>query len=498
MAYRLERELIRRGLRPRLCYLTKGPRGYGFHLHGERNRGAQFIRKIEPGSPADLAGLRSGDRVVEVNGENVEHAPHYQVVQKIMAVDHRTRLLVVDRATDDLLHFHGLPCTEDLAVEMGCLSPRASSLASSPVTSCSSSPHMSSSPFSPWDSVTLPFFRDSGNKPRRPSVTAEMDSLYTVVNSNKSPAIFPRGGRNSLMSLPDHDLPPPLSDRQPECQADLSGPHPGVQIPAGPAEDAQSTEATRAEVAPDLRPRLCCIAMGKHGYGFNLHSDKRRAGHFVRLVDPGSPAERAGLQTGDRVVEVNSRSIEGMRHSQVVAIIRGGGNQTQLLVVDPETDALFKRLGIMPTAAHLTEDCVDGPLMENSVSNYPVLQDSSASPSPMPDPSPVSLPTLNVTLTDRPITNGSLKHQSRRSSFSNSILSEMSMEMFSSGYNKRHSAPAGRDEVKAQRVADPAWEYGLYLSPTAAEARQKARAKRGNKRAPPMDWSKKHEIFSNF
>uniref|UniRef100_A0AAY5F317 PDZ domain-containing protein n=1 Tax=Electrophorus electricus TaxID=8005 RepID=A0AAY5F317_ELEEL len=67
------------GLRPRLCYLTKGPRGYGFHLHGERNRGAQFIRKIEPGSPADLAGLRSGDRVVEVNGENVEHAPHYQV-----------------------------------------------------------------------------------------------------------------------------------------------------------------------------------------------------------------------------------------------------------------------------------------------------------------------------------------------------------------------------------------------------------------------------------
>lgn len=66
-------------LRPRLCFLTKGDRGYGFHLHGERNKGGQFIRKVEPGSPADLGGLRPGDRVVEVNGENVEDEAHHQV-----------------------------------------------------------------------------------------------------------------------------------------------------------------------------------------------------------------------------------------------------------------------------------------------------------------------------------------------------------------------------------------------------------------------------------
>jgi S1-C subfamily serine protease len=66
-------------LRPRLCFLTKGPRGYGFHLHGERNKGGQFIRKVEPGSSAELSGLRAGDRVVEVNGENVEDETHYQV-----------------------------------------------------------------------------------------------------------------------------------------------------------------------------------------------------------------------------------------------------------------------------------------------------------------------------------------------------------------------------------------------------------------------------------
>jgi len=82
MANTLEREILERELRPRLCYLTKGDRGYGFHLHGERNSGAQFIRKIEPGSPSDLSGLRSGDRVVEVNGVNVEEETHHQVNER--------------------------------------------------------------------------------------------------------------------------------------------------------------------------------------------------------------------------------------------------------------------------------------------------------------------------------------------------------------------------------------------------------------------------------
>lgn len=45
---------------------------------------------------------------------------------------------------------------------------------------------------------------------------------------------------------------------------------------------------------------------------------------------------------------------------------------------------------------------------------------------------------------------------------------------------------------------DPFEESGLSLSPTAAEAKEKVRAKRVKKRAPQMDWNKKREIFSNF
>lgn len=53
-------------------------------------------------------------------------SPLLQVVDRIRQVAHRTRLLVVDRETDAFLRSRGLPCTEDLAVEMGNLSPRPS------------------------------------------------------------------------------------------------------------------------------------------------------------------------------------------------------------------------------------------------------------------------------------------------------------------------------------------------------------------------------------
>lgn len=48
-----------------------------------------------------------------------------------------------------------------------------------------------------------------------------------------------------------------------------------------------------------------------------------------------------------------------------------------------------------------------------------------------------------------------------------------------------------------RETPDPFLECGLRMSPTAAEAKE-AFAKRNKKRAPPMDWNRKYEIFSNF
>lgn len=53
-------------------------------------------------------------------------------------------------------------------------------------------------------------------------------------------------------------------------------------------------------------------------------------------------------------LQVNGVSVEEKTHSEVVAAIKTGGDETRLLVVDPETDAFFKRCRVAPTSDHLT------------------------------------------------------------------------------------------------------------------------------------------------
>ncbi|KAG0717649.1 Na(+)/H(+) exchange regulatory cofactor NHE-RF2 [Chionoecetes opilio] len=87
---------------PRLCIITKWPDfdGYGFNLHAEKSKPGQYIGKVDDNSPAETAGLKEDDRIIEVNGVNIANENHKQVVQRIKAKSNETRLLVVDLQTD--------------------------------------------------------------------------------------------------------------------------------------------------------------------------------------------------------------------------------------------------------------------------------------------------------------------------------------------------------------------------------------------------------------
>lgn len=120
----------------RLCMLRTWPQhfdGYGFNLHAEKSKssvpangntvsgntlpfsGGQFIGKVDRGSPAESAGLREGDRIVQVNGVDIEGETHSKVVARIKQgtssedcndtndpdnLVSRCSLLVVDRRAD--------------------------------------------------------------------------------------------------------------------------------------------------------------------------------------------------------------------------------------------------------------------------------------------------------------------------------------------------------------------------------------------------------------
>ncbi|KAG2456193.1 Na(+)/H(+) exchange regulatory cofactor NHE-RF2 [Polypterus senegalus] len=351
-------------LKPRLCCMVKGDNGYGFHLHGEKGKSGQYIRKVEPGSPAEAAGLRAGDRLVQVNGRNVERETHHQVVQQIKALELETRLLVVDKETDEFLRSLHLTATEEMA-HTGILVPA-----------------------SPQD------VKENGTFWKQPSM------LSSGEMNKQSPRSTLDNGR----------------------------------------------KVSRPPLLKECHPRLCQLKKGSVGYGFNLHSEKSKPGQFIRSVDEGSAADKSGLRPQDRLIEVNGINIEGMKHSEVVAFIKASGEEVRLLVVDAEADDYFRKLDVTPTESHVMD---------------------AVTPS---------------------MTNGSPKPQMNGNSTSESSLSE------------QHSPESDSlEQVKEESIGhDPFRESGLNLSPTAAEAKEKAHAKRAKKQAPPMDWSKKHEIFSNF
>ncbi|KAM4631695.1 Na(+)/H(+) exchange regulatory cofactor NHE-RF2 [Discoglossus pictus] len=347
-------------LRPRLCLIHKGEQGYGFHLHGEKGKSGQYIRKVEPGSPAEAAGLKAGDRVLEVNGENVEKETHHQVVQRIKAMENETRLLVVDRETDEYLR------------------------------------------------VSEP-------------------STPTTESKNNSVPSTPSSGNNNGEIW--------------KTKEDTNNANHEEQV-----QNNHSTENGKQDMNGQVKsrcPRLCNLKKGANGYGFNLHSEKSRPGQFIRSVDPGSPAAKAGLRPQDRLVEVNGQNVDGVKHSEVVANIKSKESETTLLVVDPETDEYFKKLGVTPTEAH-----AKGAVPQS-------------------------------------LSNGMTQTQLNGGSSTSSSHSDL-------------QSPDKDTQGNDLNMKDPFEESGLRLSPTAAEAKEKARAKRANKRAPQMDWSKKHEIFSNF
>lgn len=217
---------------------------------------------------------------------------------------------------------------------------------------------------------------------------------------------------------------------------------------------ASERQSTKEDIG--LRPRLCHLKKVDNCYGFNLHSEKSKPGQFLRAVDEDSPAQRAGLRPQDKIIQVNGVSVVGMQHSEVVAAIKAGGDETRLLVVDAETEEFFKRCNVLPSEEHVT-----GPLPE------PMSEKASEEAAAKMKP---------------------------RVSVSSSVSSAASNTSLPAATSS--SPPPEVEKAPEPELAPTADSLGLGLS--LAQARERAHQKRAAKKAPAMDWSKRNELFSNL
>lgn len=93
-------------------------------------------------------------------------------------------------------------------------------------------------------------------------------------------------------------------------------------------------------------PRTVTITKTETGFGFNVRGQVCEGGqlrsingelygplqHVSAVLDAGA-AQQAGVEKGDRILEVNSINVEGATHKQVVEHIKSGGDSLTLTVI---------------------------------------------------------------------------------------------------------------------------------------------------------------------
>jgi len=107
-------------------------------------------------------------------------------------------------------------------------------------------------------------------------------------------------------------------------------------------------------------PRLCQLSRTdiNQKFGFHLTGQKNKPGQcYISSVETDSPAHYAGLQVGDRVVEVDGAGVGLENHQQVVTRIAAAGDTLSMLVTDSTCEEYHSSRGIVITSAlpHVVE-----------------------------------------------------------------------------------------------------------------------------------------------
>ncbi|XP_011930771.1 PREDICTED: Na(+)/H(+) exchange regulatory cofactor NHE-RF3 [Cercocebus atys] len=345
---------------PRECKLSKQEgQNYGFFLRIEKDTEGHLVRVVEKGSPAEKAGLQDGDRVLRINGVFVDKEEHTQVVDLVRKSGNSVTLLVLDGDSYE----KAMKTQVDLK-ELG-QSQKEQGLSDNTL-----SPVMNGG-VQTWTQPRLCYLVKQGG--------SYGFSLKTVQGKKGvyMTDITPQGVAMKAGVLADDHL---------------------IEVNGENVEDASHEEVVEkvkksgsrvmfllVDKETDKRhleqkiqfkremaslkllphqPRIVEMKKGSNGYGFYLRAGSEQKGQIIKDIDSGSPAEEAGLKNNDLVVAVNGESVETLDHDSVVEMIRKGGDQTSLLVVDKETDNMYRLAHFSPFLYYQSQELPNGSVKE--------------------------------------------------------------------------------------------------------------------------------------
>lgn len=243
-------------------------------FHDEEKDG-HYVEEVDPGGPAERAGLKVGDRVIQIDGTNVEADDHLDVIDRLRGCDSVVTLLVTDNKSDK--HYKEIVDYKIKGMEE-----------------------------IDWDGISIP-----SEALFVPEDMSDDGTEYTEDDGTMSRP----GDEVSLFETESY-----YSHDSGSSGGTLRGHHMHRNIAWG-------------------QPRACTIQKGSHEeHGFFLAIDRDRNGNVIRRVERGGPADRAGLRDGDRVLELNGEDISKMTHEELVEAIKMSGNEIHFRVIDERSD----------------------------------------------------------------------------------------------------------------------------------------------------------------
>uniref|UniRef100_A0A8C9JIT0 PDZ domain containing 1 n=1 Tax=Panthera tigris altaica TaxID=74533 RepID=A0A8C9JIT0_PANTA len=364
---------------PRECELSKQEgQSYGFFLRIEKDTDGHLVRVVEKGSPAEKAGLKDGDRVLRINGVFVDKEEHMQVVDLVRKSGNSVTLLVLDgdsyekamkkrvdlkelgqsRKEPSLNDKKLLPVVKEGAETW--TQPRLCYLVKEGSSYGFSLKTVQGQVVKDIDSGSPA--EEAGLKNNDLVVAVNGESVESLDHDSVVEMIRKGGDQTSLLVV----------DKETDRMYRLAHFSPFLyyqsqELPNGSVKEALAPAPAPVEVSSpdtteevgDHKPKLCRLVKGENGYGFHLNTIQGRPGSFVKEVQKGSPAELAGLEDEDIIIEVNGGKVLEEPYEKVVDRIQNSGKNVTLLVCGKKAYDYFqaKKIPIVSSMA----DPLDAP-----------------------------------------------------------------------------------------------------------------------------------------
>ncbi|KAK1213234.1 MPDZ protein, partial [Pygoscelis papua] len=348
-----------------------GGRGMGSRLsNGEVMRGI-FIKHILEDSPAGKNGtLKTGDRIVEVDGIDLRDASHEQAVEAIRKAGNPVVFMVqsiISRPRPESLYSPSsasAPCgqkTTNPFYRQSSKNPSLpfpqNSLFCRPAVFSSTNPFADSSQFNTNKEVSNPIrvtFRCSPTNPFAPT------PFKAFSQSDLEPE------KTSLCNLP---LPPPSAFSGMSCDVAQSS---FSRVPEDVEKEDEFGYSWKKIVQRygNLPGELHMIELekGRTGLGLSLagNKDRSRMSVFIVGIDPNGAAGKDGrLQIADELLEINGQILYGRTHQNASSIIKCAPSKVKIIFIRNK-DAV-NQMAVCPAKSIEASQCTLGTLQHQEV-----------------------------------------------------------------------------------------------------------------------------------